>query len=1368
MADLKVKILADSNQAIQNVNNFNDVTKDTFKSLSKMQNELNKLEYYQNQIDNFKGSRTSEAYTKLEAALKKLKDAGLESSKVQEQFRYILEKTNNAFLTQGTGVQEYTKLLKNTDSWIQKLSASTRDSDFINSLYEYRTEIEKTVDALKEQEAEEQRKNALLEKQKRSIEEFNEVYKLSKSQNVDYLKATALGDKSFILKQQYSLLDSELTKLLTTEGKITPKTQELANKMVALEKEMRKASKTPINERMANLVKSFVSAQAVVWAVSKAFRTLTSVLKESAKAAAKAEETANLFNTTFETIQSTANKVSSSLSNSLGFSNSTIQQSLGLFGDLAIGYGQSQSAALSFAEAAVQTGLDIMSFKNISGDTTEILQTMASGLAGNFENFRKWGIIVTQAEIKTRLQQKGLDKLTGSSLQFAKVQETLAIVQEKSKNAQGDLQKTLESTENITRRVSEANKELLENIGQNVNPVLNTFRNMWLDIVTSINKAIKAEKEFAKGNYTTGVYDIKNNEDDAKAFERAVGSNAYGTWSFGTLTNILNIDNYAQTVSDAMIKFDASLLDTIDIVKKIVNISTSDLNTLIAKLQETENKRIAWTKEEKRIEKNRIFVTENASNAQSFIDNLNNILGVTTKNQKYKLPENYTNKSFYKNEAGVNNNKRFINLVLSESINDAINSLSSTTWKDFSNAIDVALGNADSTSALEEKLKSIYALYEDVYNLRYKDGKLTDDEKAELQKIADIYTKTKKEIEAITKLEEVRSKISSVADSNEELKISISEIGMSDLEKSIAAIQREIMQIAFSDLSAEEKATAKAMYEKRIQLLKEEDSAKKLYKAEQKYAKILNDISSKKSDLQTQIRQSGMSDREIALDELNQELASSLEGITNTDEIAKIKKDFDELISLTNKFYDLKDKEVKDAAQKDFETRLQEVNARTKYSLFSFDMSSGMQSGLDAYNDWYNSNDVSKLNFSDLETMKQQMISAYSSQYLDMFKQGQMTDIFETIKSSLGEIWDLFDSLNTLSKGGGAQGLLAIAVKLITQTELFNKTASFLSDTILPVLNAFLEPTVSLLSDLTSLTQNLLVKALDPLFALFKTANGIIIKTLTPIFEILSALVSDILSPLELILDTIAKTLELFTAIFTVGMQLLQPLFKIITLIFDLLKPLIDVVLKPIYNFLKFLVEWIIRIFTHVEVFIKKIIGTVAGFFLDAWNTVVGVLRSINILGWQPFGGLGYVDTSWANDFKNADANKLIAERLAQLNKTAEDIDDTSLKIESNTSKDNEESLRLLEQLYQDGVITGLQRDAQVAALVGRNYDATKLINGGAYRSTGYNTTINVGDIKITLEGGSYTKQQAEEIAQTVIKEIKKQGRAGSSIAFAS
>lgn len=1266
MADLKVKILADSNQAIQNVNNFNDVTKDTFKSLSKMQNELNKLGYYQNQLNNFKGSKTSEEYTKLEDVLKDLEKAFGSTSKNQEQFRYILEKTNNSFLTQGTGVQEYTKMLKYTDSWIQKLSASTRNADFINSLYEYRTEIEKHIEDLKEEEAAQKKVNEAIEEQKRLEAETNK-------RNVDILKATALGDKSFILKQEYSQLDTELTKLLTTEGKITPKTQELANRMLTLEKEMRKASKTPINERMANLVKSFVSAQAVVWAVSKAFKTLTNVLKESVEVAAKAEETANLFNTTFETIQNTANKVSSSLSNSLGFSNSTIQQSLGLFGDLAMGYGQSQSAALSFAEAAVQTGLDIMSFKNISGDTTEILQTMASGLAGNFENFRKWGIIVTQAEIKTRLQQKGLDKLTGSSLQFAKVQETLAIVQEKSKNAQGDLQKTLESTENITRRVSEANKELLENIGKNINPVLNTFRNMWLDIVTSINKAIKAEKEFAKGNYTTGVYDIKNNEKDAKAFERAVGSNAYGTWSLGSFTNILNIDNYAKTVSEAMIKFDASLLDTIDIVKKNVNISTSDLNILITKLQETENKRTAWTEEEKRIEKNRIFVTENASNAQSFIDNLNNILGVTTKNQKYGLPEQYTSHAFY--NKGTYSNEYFIGKVYEESINDAINSLSNTSWTDFSNAIDVALGNTDSTSALEEKLKSIYSLYEEVYNLRYKDGQLTEEEKAELQQIADIYTKTKKEIESITKLEEMRSKISSVKTSNEELEIAIAEIGMSDLEKAINALQRELMQIAFSDLSKEEKETAKALYERRIELLKEEDSAKKLYEAEQKYAEILEDIANKKLDLETQIRQFGMSDKEIALDEINQEWISALKDITDDKKIEEINKKFSEMIKLTKKFYTLQENEKKQQAFYDAnsEYRNKMIEFRQRRNPFKSTYSQIKLNAASSWAEWLSNNDTSS--FSDLSNKRNE----YMQGFIDKSLYEQYAEMGEMLKTSLGETWQLFDAIGQLTSGGGFGGLLGILIDLTTQTEAFAKLSSLLSDHIVPVLDALLRP---------------------------------------------------LLPVIELIGQSIAGVVEFFSAILY---PLINEVSQALALVFGTIKSVID-----------FIVDGA-----------KWVIGQIYMFFQNFINGIIGMLNSI------PFVNIGYIRGGAVEDWSRIDAVKNFENNMAEVLRTVQDIRDTNMDIADNTSEKNSEALKTIEDLYNRGLLTSSQRDAEIASLAGKHYDATKLFNGGAYRSTGYETTISYGDINITVNGSNAS---AADIAKEVKKVLEGQQRAGRNL----
>ena len=1273
MADLKVKILADSNQAIQNVNNFNDVTKDTFKSLSKMQNELNKLGYYQNQLNNFKGSKTSQEYTDLEAALKKLTDAGLNASKNQEQFRYILEKTNNSFLTQGTGVQEYTKMLKNTDSWIQKLSASTRNSEFINSLYEYRTEIEKTVDALKEQEAEEQRKNALLEKQKRSIEEFNEVYKLSKSQNVDYLKATALGDKSFILKQQYSQLDTELTKLLTTEGKITPKTQELANRMVTLEKEMRKASKTPINERMANLVKSFVSAQAVVWAVSKVFRTLTSVIKESAEAASKAEETANLFNTTFETIQGTANKVAINLSSSLGMANSTIQQSLGLFGDLAMGYGQTQDAALNFAESAVQTGLDIMSFKNISGDTTEVLQTMASGLAGNFENFRKWGIIVTQAEVKTRLQQKGLDKLTGSSLQFAKVQETLAIVQEKSKNAQGDLQKTLESTENITRRVSEANKQLLENMGSGVNEVLNPIKKMWLDIAENINKANLAQKLYDQGQKDINVYDISN-EDDYKTFKSNLRSIKWNTIIdpiFNTSQDETN-KYVTSKLTENMIMFGASLDDVISTAKELKWEIDSNVIEALKKFEEELNIDITEQNNTEAL-KNRL--QNKASYAANFIDSLANIQGVNLKSSYGSNSLNYVAPFYFENEENYKIASEGISTNITNAIKEAMLSLDSTTWQDFVNPIDLALGKDDSASALEEKLKSIYSLYEETYNLRMQSNGLDEEEKAELQQIADLYAKTKKEIEDINKLKEMRSKISSVKTSNEELEIAIAEIGMSDLEKSIASIQRELMQIAFSDLSKEEKEIAKALYERRIELIKEEDSAKKLHEAEQKYAETLEDIANKKLDLETKIRQFGMSDKEIALDEINQEWISALKDITDDKKIEEINKKFSEMIKLTKKFYTLQENEKKQQAFYDAnrEYRNKMIEFRQRENPFRSTYSQIKLNAASSWAEWLSNNDTS--GFSDLSNKRDE----YKQAFIDKSLYEQYAEMGEMLKTSLGETWQLFDAIGQLTSGGGFGGLLGILIDLTTQTEAFAKLGSLLSDHVVPVLDALLRP---------------------------------------------------LLPVIELIGQSIAGVVEFFSAILY---PLINEVSQALALVFGTIKSVID-----------FIVDGA-----------KWVIGQIYMFFQNFINGVIGLLNNI------PFVNIGYVHGGAVEKWATIDPVKNFENNMAEVLRTVQDIRDTNMEIADNTSDKNSEALKTIEDLYNRGLLTSTQRDAEVASLAGKYYDATKLFSGGSYRSTGYETTISYGDINITVNGSN---ANAADIAKEVKKVLEGQQRAGRNL----
>ena len=241
----------------------------------------------------------------------------------------------------------------------------------------------------------------------------------------------ALGDKVGLLQAKYRQLEAELKKSIKTTGVSSEKTKRLATEMKNLSKEIQKANYTPFNVRIKNLLSSFVSAQAILWGVRTAFRLVTNTISDSMKAASAAEETWNLFVTTFNDVETTAINASNAIASSMGLATSTAQKALGVFGDLALGYGQTDAAALEFAETLTKASLDLISYKNLTGSYDEIFSSIASGIAGNVENFRKYGVVITQAEVKTRLQQKGLDKLTGSSLQFAQMQERMNIFIEK-------------------------------------------------------------------------------------------------------------------------------------------------------------------------------------------------------------------------------------------------------------------------------------------------------------------------------------------------------------------------------------------------------------------------------------------------------------------------------------------------------------------------------------------------------------------------------------------------------------------------------------------------------------------------------------------------------------------------------------------------------------------------------------------------------------------------------------------------------------------------------------------------------------------------------------------------------------------------
>lgn len=941
MAELKIRIEGDATgatKALEDVKNSSDFT---WKSISQLINNLQKVDKAL-----LNGTATAE-----------------DLDKAQRQLVNSFERFANSAIAGGNEVSAYNDIIKKANSVVQKLDANIQSANLSEPFKAAAKSVQKYKDELSATQ--------------------------SKAENtLARNKATALGDNYTLYSLDYKELDSQLTRILQKEGKVTAESQKLANQMVKLKASMDKAGKTDLGTRMKNLAASFISAQAAVWAIQKAFSILKKVMVDSAAAASKAEETANLFNTTFSNIEGTANNVASNLSSSLGVATSSAQQMIGLFGDLAMGYGQTQTAALEFADQAVKTGLDIISFKNLTGDTTELLQSMASGLAGNFENFRKWGIIVTQTEIKQRLAKKGLDKLTGSAYQYAKVQETMAIVQEKSKNATGDMAKTLESTENINRRLGEANKELLESMGSGINEILNPVKKAWIGIATEINKATKAQKEYAAGSKNIQIYDIANNEKDRETFLNELkkgGSSIILGKAF--VSNEKAAQQFIENAKKQMIIFNASSSEAIDIIKDNIVTSASLFEEISKALREygaIVNKEVAQTSA---LETRRSALESANSSARNFLDSLNGITGVNT---NVNIAP-YSSEVFTRSDNLANVAQNGLARNLEQAIQQAISSLDSSTWEEFADPIKLALGEITEDKGIESKLDAIKSVYELIYNEHLKDGKLTEQESADLEHIVSLYKEIQDEQ---TKKASFSSALSSVTGFSRSTDIKT--LGFSEKEKELFNLENAKKTAEAVGLTLEQQEELNKAYEQAKATIEDYyETQEKIAKQEEEIAKEKEralDAQKELVEWQKKAGQFGMSEREIQYADLKE---GKDNGTYSNDEYEKIKSYMDEYFSL-----------------EDAEAKAQEFQS--------------------------------------------------------------------LIDSSFGEAINIFKQMSS------SMGWVGMLMELVSQTEAYQELMSVLTDSILPVLNAFLEPLLPMIKMAGDYIMTITQAVLIPLFPVLK------------------------------------------------------------------------------------------------------------------------------------------------------------------------------------------------------------------------------------------------------------------------------------------
>lgn len=216
----------------------------------------------------------------------------------------------------------------------------------------------------------------------------------------------------------------------------------------------------------------------------------------SIKAASDAAELQSAFNQTFGEMASSMNKWAEDTGNAMNRSTQAMQRlanSYGLFfNNLPVAREEAARMSRVFAELTQ----DFASFHNLTED--EAMSAFRSGLAGETEALRRYGIDISAAAVETRALAMGLAETSKALTEQDKILARYNLILDGTKNAQGDVARTFDGTANQMRGVQEAADELQVTIGEKLLPAVTP-------LITAADNLLKYFGTLPSGVQTTIV-----------------------------------------------------------------------------------------------------------------------------------------------------------------------------------------------------------------------------------------------------------------------------------------------------------------------------------------------------------------------------------------------------------------------------------------------------------------------------------------------------------------------------------------------------------------------------------------------------------------------------------------------------------------------------------------------------------------------------------------------------------------------------------------------------------------------------------------------------------------------------------------------
>ena len=226
--------------------------------------------------------------------------------------------------------------------------------------------------------------------------------------------------------------------------------------------------------------------------VKKAYRSMTNAIKgaystisryakyaaaaligvgvASTKMAMDAQESENLYEVSMGNMADATRQWSEELSDALYLNAYEVRRSVGTFNAMFNSMGLSAVAARDMSQGLTQLTYDMASFYNLKPEVA--FQKLQAGITGESEPLKRLGILVNETTTKAYAMAHGIGDATGKLTEQEKVLARYGLILEQTTKAQGDMERTLDSSTNVFRSLWSIIKETAIAIGNKLLPVV--------------------------------------------------------------------------------------------------------------------------------------------------------------------------------------------------------------------------------------------------------------------------------------------------------------------------------------------------------------------------------------------------------------------------------------------------------------------------------------------------------------------------------------------------------------------------------------------------------------------------------------------------------------------------------------------------------------------------------------------------------------------------------------------------------------------------------------------------------------------------------------------------------------------------------